>query len=75
MNGDIISSVLYKITNISKLVIVYPKKYPYNLEIVIIGRIISIKKKSWKINLYAQIEGILNLINLSQKEQRIRNEM
>ena len=78
LNGKIISSVLGKVANISKLVTVYPKKYPYNPEVgdVIIGRIISVEKKSWKVNLYTQREGILNLtaINLPQGEQRIRNE-
>ena len=78
LNGNIISSVLGKVANISKLVTVYPKKFPYNPEVgdVIIGRIISVEKKSWKVNLYTQREGILNLtaINLPQGEQRIRNE-
>ena len=78
LNGKIISSVLGKVANISKLVTVYPKKFPYNPEVgdVIIGRIISVEKKSWKVNLYTQREGILNLtaINLPQGEQRIRNE-
>ena len=43
---------------------------------VIIGRIISVEKKLWRVNLNAQREGILNLtaINLPQGEQRIRNE-
>jgi exosome complex component RRP4 len=78
LNGNIISSVLGKVANISKLVTVYPKKFPYNPEVgdVIIGRIISVEKKSCKVNLYTQRKGILNLtaINLPQGEQRIRNE-
>ena len=78
LNGHIISSVLGKVANISKLVTVNPKKFPYNPEVgdVIIGRILSVDKKSWKVNLYAQREGILNLtaINLPQGEQRIRTE-
>jgi exosome complex component RRP4 len=53
LNGNIISSVLGKVANISKLVTVYPKKFPYNPEVsdVIIGRIISVEKKSCKVNL------------------------
>lgn len=55
-----------------------PMKSPYSPEVgdVIIGRIISVEKKFWRVNIYAQREGILNLtaINLPQGEQRIRSE-
>jgi exosome complex component RRP4 len=74
----IIASVLGKVNTISKLVTVIPSKFPYVPEVgdVIIGRIISVEKKLWRVNLNAQREGILNLtaINLPQGEQRIRNE-
>ena len=53
-------------------------KSPYSPEIgdVIIGRIMSVEKKFWIVNINAQREGILNLtaINLPQGEQRIRSE-
>ena len=43
---------------------------------VIIGRIISVDKKFWRVNIWAQRESLLNLtaINLPQGEQRIRGE-
>ena len=43
---------------------------------VIIGRIISVDKKFWRVNINAQRECLLNLtaINLPQGEQRIRGE-
>ena len=67
-----------KVKTISKLVTVIPSKFPYVPEVgdVIIGRILSVEKKLWRVNLNAQREGILNLtaINLPQGEQRIRNE-
>jgi len=78
LNGLIIASVLGKVNTISKLVTVIPSKFPYVPEVgdVIIGRILSVEKKLWRVNLNAQREGILNLtaINLPQGEQRIRNE-
>lgn len=78
VNGNIISSIVGKVTMISKLVTVNPIKSPYTPEVgdVIIGRIISVEKKFWRVNIYAQREGILNLtaINLPQGEQRIRSE-
>ena len=57
---------------------VTPFRSPYKPEIghVIIGRVISVNKKSWDVDIYAQRYGTLNLtaINLPRGEQRIRNE-
>ena len=43
---------------------------------MIIGRVISVNKKSWDVDICAQRYGTLNLtaINLPRGEQRIRNE-
>ena len=63
---------------ISKLVTVTPFRSPYKPEIghVIIGRVISVNKKSWDVDIFAQRYGTLNLtaINLPRGEQRIRDE-
>ena len=57
---------------------VTPFRSPYKPEIghVIIGRVISVNKKSWDVDILAQRYGTLNLtaINLPRGEQRIRNE-
>ena len=67
-----------KVNTISKLVTVTPFRSPYKPEIghVIIGRVISVNKKSWDVDIFAQRYGTLNLtaINLPRGEQRIRNE-
>lgn len=58
---------------ISKLVTVIPKNSPYKPEVgdVIIGRIISVDKKSWRVDINAQRDANLNLtsINLPLGEQ------
>lgn len=55
-----------------------PFRSPYKPEIghVIIGRVITVNKKSWDIDIFAQRYGTLNLtaINLPRGEQRIKNE-
>ena len=70
--------MLGKVNTISKLVTVTPFRSPYKPEIghVIIGRVISVNKKSWDVDIFAQRYGTLNLtaINLPRGEQRIRNE-
>jgi len=57
---------------------VTPFRSPYKPEIghVIIGRVISVNKKSWDVDIFAQRYGTLNLtaINLPRGEVRIRNE-
>ena len=67
-----------RVATISKLVTVLPVKSPYNPEVgdVIIGRILNVDKKFWRVNIWAQRESLLNLtaINLPQGEQRIRGE-
>ena len=66
------------VNTISKLVTVTPFRSPYKPEIghVIIGRVITVNKKSWDVDIFAQRYGTLNLtaINLPRGEQRIRNE-
>ena len=51
---------------------------PYKPEVghVIIGRVITVNKKSWDVDISAQRYATLNLtaINLPRGEQRIRNE-
>ena len=78
IKGEILSSLLGKVNTISKLVTVTPFRSPYKPEIghVIIGRVISVNKKSWDVDIFAQRYGTLNLtaINLPRGEQRIRNE-
>ena len=78
IKGEILSSLLGKVNTISKLVTVTPFRSPYKPEIghVIIGRVISVNKKSWDLDIFAQRYGTLNLtaINLPRGEQRIRNE-
>ena len=63
---------------ISKLVTVIPSRSPYKPEVghVIIGRVITVNKKSWDVDIFAQRYATLNLtaINLPRGEQRIRNE-
>ena len=60
------------------MVTVTPFRSPYKPEIghVIIGRVISVNKKSWDVDIFAQRYGTLNLtaINLPRGEQRIRDE-
>ena len=78
VKGEIISSLLGQVETISKLVTVIPSRSPYKPEVghVIIGRVISVNKKSWDVDIFAQRYGTLNLtaINLPRGEQRIRNE-
>ena len=78
IKGEILSSLLGNVNTISKLVTVTPFRSPYKPEIghVIIGRVISVNKKSWDVDIFAQRYGTLNLtaINLPRGEQRIRNE-
>ena len=77
-NNIIISSLCGIVNKISKLITVIPKKSPYKPEIgdVIIGRITSVEKKNWNLDINCRREGILNLasINLPSGEQRIKNE-
>jgi len=77
-NESIYSSVAGVVQTITKLVTVQPKNSCYKPELgdVVIGRIISIDKKSWKVDINAGKDGNLQLtaINLPQGEQRRRNE-
>jgi len=76
--GTIFSSVAGVIQTISKLVTVKPKNTCYKPEIgdVIIGRILSIEKKSWRVDINAGKDGnlLITAINLPQGEQRRRSE-
>ena len=78
VKGDIISSLLGQVETITKLVTVIPTRSPYKPEVghVIIGRVVSVNKKNWDIDIVGQRYGTLNLtaINLPTGEQRIRNE-
>jgi exosome complex component RRP4 len=78
VKGDIISSLLGQVETITKLVTVIPTRSPYKPEVghVIIGRVVSVNKKNWDIDIFGQRYGTLNLtaINLPTGEQRIRNE-
>ena len=57
---------------------VLPQQSPYKPEIgdVVIGRIVSVEKKSWRVDINAQRDANLNItaINLPQGEQRRRGE-
>ena len=70
--------MLGQVETISKLVTVIPSRSPYKPEVghVIIGRVITVNKKSWDVDISAQRYATLNLtaINLPRGEQRIRNE-
>jgi len=61
------------VTLISKLIMVEPYKKLYKPEVgdVIIGRVISVDKKSWRIDICFNREANLSLssINLPQGEQ------
>lgn len=77
-NNTIFSSVAGVVQTISKLVTVRPTNSCYKPEIgdVIIGRIISIEKKSWRVDINAGKDANLQItaINLPQGEQRRRSE-
>jgi len=76
--GKIISAVAGTIQTIDKLINVCIKNNPYRPEQgdVVIGRIISVEQKNWKVNINSSRDAVLNIvnINLPQGEQRRRNE-
>ena len=78
INRDIISSLLGQVETISKLVKVIPSRSPYKPQIgyVIIGRLITVNKKSWDVDIFSQRYATLNLtvIILPRGEQHIKNE-
>jgi exosome complex component RRP4 len=73
----IISSVAGVVENINKLVTVKPQNSTYKPEVgdVVLGRVISVDKKSWRVTINSQRDANLNLtsINLPQGEQRRRS--
>jgi exosome complex RNA-binding protein Rrp4 len=77
-NGVIISSVAGVVHTINKLILVNPKKSSYKPDVgdVVIGRILSVDKKSWRVNITSNRDANLNLtaINLPKGEQRRRSE-
>ncbi len=77
-NGIIVSSVAGVVNTINKLITVVPKKSPYKPEVgdVIIGRVLTVDKKSWRVDVNSQRDANLNLtaINLPKGEQRRRSE-
>lgn len=77
-NGIILSCLAGEVNTINKLVTVIPQKQPYKPEIgdVIIGRVLTVDKKSWRIDINSLRDANLNLtaINLPKGEQRRRSE-
>lgn len=66
------------VQTISKLVTVNPVITPYKPEVghVIVGRVLVVDKKSWRVDINSQRDGVLNLtaISLPKGEQRRRSE-
>ncbi len=61
------------VETLNKVIIVNPKQSPYKPEVgdVVIGRVVAVDKKSWRVDLNAQREANLQLtsINLPGGEQ------
>jgi exosome complex component RRP4 len=76
--GIIYSALSGIVETINKLITVIPKNKPYKAEVgdVIIGRVIAVDKKSWRVNINSSRDANLNLtsINLPKGEQRRRSE-
>ncbi len=74
----ILSCLAGEVNTINKLVTVIPQKQPYKPEVgdVIVGRVISVDKKSWRLDINSLRDANLNLtaINLPKGEQRRRSE-
>ena len=74
--GMIHSSIAGVVTLMSKLIMVQPQKKLYKPEVgdVVIGRVISVDKKSWKVDINYHRDANLSLssINLPQGEQVIK---
>jgi exosome complex component RRP4 len=77
-SGVIYSALSGVVETVSKLITVIPKNRPYKAEVgdVLIGRVIAVDKKSWRVNINSQRDANLNLtsINLPKGEQRRRSE-
>lgn len=77
-DGNIIASVAGAVQTVDKLINIVLVNMPYKPEQgdVVIGRIISVDKKSWKVNINYSRDATLNLvnINLPHGEQRRRSE-
>lgn len=78
IDGNIFSSSLGYIKTIDKLINIIPQKIPYKPDQgdVVIGKVLSIEKSFWKVNINNKREAVLNLvnINLPQGEQRKRSQ-
>lgn len=78
LNGKIISAAAGTVQTIDKLINVSIKNMPYRPEQgdVVIGKVVSIENKMWKVNIFANRDAVLNLvnINLPEGEQRRRLE-
>lgn len=72
-NGIIHSAAAGNVALLSKLIMVHPQRKLYKPEVgdVVIGRVISIEKKSWKVDINYSRDANLSLssINLPQGEQ------
>lgn len=77
IDGCIVSSVAGIVHTIDKLITVIQKNKPFKPEIgdVILGRIVSIDKKSWRVNINSTRDATLNLVNINLPlgEQRKRS--
>lgn len=77
-DGQIFSSSLGYMKTIDKLINIIPQKIAYKPDQgdVIVGKVTSIDKGFWKVNINNKREGVLNIvnINLPQGEQRKRSQ-
>jgi exosome complex component RRP4 len=76
-SGSLVSSQAGSVEQVNKLVHVRPAKKRYIGEVgdIVVGRVVEVGSKSWKLDVQGQKNAILHLssINLPGGEQRMRN--
>jgi exosome complex component RRP4 len=75
-NEDIVASVAGSVRQVNKLLTVQPFKSRYSPDVgdVIVGRVVEVQQKRWKVDINSISEGILALANVSLPGGELRRK-
>uniref|UniRef100_A0AC35FI15 Ribosomal RNA-processing protein 4 n=1 Tax=Panagrolaimus sp. PS1159 TaxID=55785 RepID=A0AC35FI15_9BILA len=75
-NEDIVASVAGSVRQVNKLLTVQPFKSRYSPDVgdVIVGRVVEVQQKRWKVDINSVSEGILALANVSLPGGELRRK-